>query len=164
MSSLYWNLVERITLLLLVRICNPYTNSSVLIKISIFDTHPLGPGKKCGKWVLKTDKWVYILVAGWHIRLSGGRSDLKGENAVTQRATKEAQSATKLQSHRDSLPVRVCNPYTNSAVLIKISIFNTHPLGPGKKCGKMVLKTAKRAYIFVAGWHIRLSGGPGNKC
>jgi hypothetical protein len=98
------------------------------------------------------------------IRLSGGRSDLKGENAVSQRATKEAQSATKLQSHRDSLPVRVCNPYTNSAVLIKISIFNTHPLGPGKKCGKMVLKTAKRAYIFVAGWHIRLSGGPGNKC
>jgi hypothetical protein len=84
------------------------------------------------------------------IRLSGGRSDLKGENAVSQRATKEAQSATKLQSHRDSLPVRVCNPYTNSAVLIKISIFNTHPLGPGKKCGKWVLKTAKRGYIFRA--------------
>jgi hypothetical protein len=57
-----------------------------------------------------------------------------------------------------SLPVRISNPYTNSSVLIKISIFSTHPLGPGKKCGKLALKTAKRVYIFVAGWHIRLSG------
>jgi hypothetical protein len=32
---------------LLVRICNPFTNSSGLIKISIFGTHPLGPGNKC---------------------------------------------------------------------------------------------------------------------
>jgi hypothetical protein len=47
------------------------------------------------------------------------------------------------------LLVRICNPYTNSAVLIKISIFNTHPLGSGKKCGKMVLKTAKRVKIIL---------------
>jgi hypothetical protein len=56
---------------LLVRICNPYTNSSVLIKISIFSTHPLGQGNKCRKWVLKTAKRVCIFAAGWHIRLSG---------------------------------------------------------------------------------------------